>query len=65
MFISYVVLFGCVGLFLLITCNSIYVGIRCRINLYDWLCVIASIAAVAMAMVIPVWVSLEELGFVL
>lgn len=65
MFISYVILFGCIGLFLLVTCYSVYIGIRNRLCLYDWLCIIASIAAVAMVMVIPVWVSLVELGFVL
>jgi hypothetical protein len=62
---EYATLFGCIGLFLLVTCYNVYVGIKNKISLYDWLYIIALIAAVAMVMVIPVWASLVELGFVL
>jgi hypothetical protein len=62
---EYATLIGCIGLFLLVTCYNVYVGIKNKISLYDWLYIIALIAAVAMVMVIPVWASLVELGFVL
>lgn len=62
---SYATLFGCSGLFLLVLIYNVYVGIKCRLNAYQWMCIVAMLAAVAMLMVIPIWVSLVDLNIVL
>lgn len=58
---EYAILFGCTGLLLLVTVYNVYLGIRYKACLEDWLCIIGWIAAAAMVMVVPVWACLDSL----